>query len=179
MIRNAADVSQLPLHLVSNHGRRKRKYKRSQKKQHRATAHTGGETPGKIPCDLPLKPKNDFFIMLFCDLPCKRTCHGKGRMTKMNQDSLAKFKLWPFRPDIILYIHLHQQVTWNDLPQLIFTGSSPQSRSHRSRAFAGGPESRPVKSPSEPTNVQNWLQLNAMPASKKTNKIKSLQRSIP
>ena len=43
------------------------------------TAHRRGE-PGQIPVRTPLK-KIEFFIT-FGDLPCKRTCHGKGLMTK-------------------------------------------------------------------------------------------------
>ena len=40
------------------------------------------ENPG-IPVRSPLKPTNNpFFLLIFIDLPCKRTCHGKGRFTK-------------------------------------------------------------------------------------------------
>jgi len=41
---------------------------------------TPEEDPGQFPCDLPLKQQN-IFLFIFFDLPCKRTCHGKGRFT--------------------------------------------------------------------------------------------------
>jgi hypothetical protein len=52
----------------------------------------------------PQKHENNSFIKMMGDLPCKRTCHGKGRMTDNKQDLSAS---WPFGPDIcILYIIL-------------------------------------------------------------------------
>jgi len=36
------------------------------------------ENPG-IPVRSPSKPTNNLFFINFFDLPCKRTCHGKGR----------------------------------------------------------------------------------------------------
>ncbi|KAL6273935.1 hypothetical protein ACE6H2_024627 [Prunus campanulata] len=63
------------------------KYKNREQRERRtqsAQTHQRGD-PGQTPMLSPLKTKKSFVFLLryFCDLPCKRTCHGKGRMTKI------------------------------------------------------------------------------------------------
>ena len=62
-----------------------------------------GEDPGQSPCNPPSKPKHTIFFIMN-DLPCKRTCHGKGRMTKRYQNSSTSKKR--INTDIF-YIHNH------------------------------------------------------------------------
>ena len=94
----------------SSHWRRELNKKRNSRKgRERHGTHTRvGETPGKLPVrSLPQNQKHiNFFIMFFfffCDLPSKRTRHGKGRMTKINQNDLAFSQLGPFIPIYLIH----------------------------------------------------------------------------
>ena len=58
--------------------------------------------PGNPRAISPQKHENDYFIKTVVDLPCKRTCHGKGRMTKIINKTSAS---WPSGPDIYLMHH--------------------------------------------------------------------------
>lgn len=63
-------------------------------------AHTTQEgDPGQTPMRSPPKPKNLFFINYFFGLPCKRTRHGKGRMTKITRACGPHLSVGP-RPEI-------------------------------------------------------------------------------
>ena len=52
----------------------------------------------KLPCCLPLRTTKTLFFINFFDLPCKRTCHGKGRMTK-NGPGLSLSSRFLIHPD--------------------------------------------------------------------------------
>lgn len=59
--------------------------KRTERKRARGKQTSEGR-PRAIPVRSPLKTKTYYFFIMN-DLPCKRTRHGKGRMTKNYQDS--------------------------------------------------------------------------------------------
>lgn len=62
-------------------------WKRTKKRRHR---HSGEENPGNPRAISPRKPENfEFLLRIWGDPPCKRTCHGKGRMTEINQGSIG------------------------------------------------------------------------------------------
>lgn len=68
--------------------------------------HQSGRDPGQTPRAIsPSKPKTHqfFYYAFFCDLPSKRTRHGKGRMTKINQNDLALSQLGPFVPIYLIH----------------------------------------------------------------------------
>ena len=84
------------------------------------TQRWGGE-PGlkkKFPVRTPLTNTKQLFLLLFGDLPCKRTCHGKGRMTKMlNQNSSLIHQAISSLTNISYIHHTHYQFTYlNPLP---------------------------------------------------------------
>ena len=91
------------------------------------TPHTRGETLGqKNPMLSPLKTKNlYFFLFRFFDLPCKRTCHGKGRMTKIGQGLSSSTE--PFVPTSLTSVQtqIHPKI-----PRL-----SPSKSSYYSYSF--------------------------------------------
>jgi len=66
--------------------RGKERYKRKGEGRKRNTSNTPPhqrENP-RIPVRSPSKPTNNLFFIKFFDLPCKRTCHGNGRLTKLS-----------------------------------------------------------------------------------------------
>ena len=68
--------------LSNGHGRVGREGEREREREREGhAAHQRGE-PGQTPVRSPLKQKIVHFFITDSDLPCKRTCHGKGLMTK-------------------------------------------------------------------------------------------------
>jgi hypothetical protein len=68
------------------------KNRRKKKTPHK---HKKGE-PGKTPYHLPSNNKIKLLLGVFLDLPCKRTRHGKGRLTAIAQTLHTCMYLPPF-----------------------------------------------------------------------------------
>lgn len=73
-------------------------------------AHTGGGTPGKLPCDRsPHTKKNVRILLCFFLWPAMQAHLSWQRPDDKDKSGLSPHQPRAFCPDIILYIHLHHQ----------------------------------------------------------------------